>query len=191
MPVRLVLATLLLLPVGLNEALAQQQTGRGNPLELGGVVSPILTINSERVFSESAFGRRVAAEVEAKSAKLSSENRQIEADLAAEEQVLTNRRAVMPAREFRALADAFDKKVQQTRQTQAAKSRALAQLLDQEREIFLAAAAPILEKLMNEAGATVILERRSVFVSSSAIEITDAAIALLDKTLGRGKDINP
>ena len=36
--------------------------------------------------------------------------------------------------------------------------------------------------------AAVILERRSVFVSASAIEITDDAIALLDETLGSGAD---
>ena len=39
---------------------------------------------------------------------------------------------------------------------------------------------------MREAGAAVILERRSVFVSLNAIDITADAIALLDETLGSG-----
>ena len=86
------------------------------------------------------------------------------------------------------LANTFDQKVQTTRQEQAAKGRALNELLDQERDVFLTAAAPVLERLMREANAAVILERRSVFVSASAIEITDDAIALLDETLGSGAD---
>ena len=97
-------------------------------------------------------------------------------------------RETMIAEDFRALADAFDQKVQQTRAAQSAKGRALNSLLDEEREIFLNAAAPVLERLMREADAAVILERRSVFVSATAIEITDEAIALLDETLGSGAD---
>ena len=88
---------------------------------------------------------------------------------------------------FRSLADDFDEKVQTIRRAQAAKSRALNALLDEEREVFLTAAGPVLERLMRSAGAGVILERRSVFVSASAIEITDAAIDLLNETIGSGE----
>lgn len=165
-----------------------QQTSTGQSFGRGTVISPVLTIDSERMFLESAFGRRVAAEIEALSAELASENRGIEADLEAEERELTEVRATMDPEEFRALADAFDQKVQQTRLAQAAKGRALNAQLDEEREVFLNAAAPVLEQLMREADAAVILERRSVFVSASAIEITDNAIALLNETLGDGGD---
>ncbi|MFK7835596.1 MAG: OmpH family outer membrane protein [Sulfitobacter sp.] len=163
-----------------------QQTGAG--LGLGSVISPVLTIDSERLFLESAFGRRVAAEVEAQGAELQTENRQIETDLEAEEQQLTEVRATLTSEEFRTRANAFDEKVQRIRQAQAAKGRALNEKLDAEREVFLNAAAPVLERLMREADAAVILERRSVFVSASAIEITDDAIALLDETLGSGAE---
>ena len=156
------------------------------PQSRGTLISPILTIDTERVFAESAFGRRVASEVESQGAALSAENRQIEAALAAEEVRLTELRPTMAPEEFRVLADAFDQKVQSTRQAQAAKSRALNQLVDNEREVFLSAAGPVLEELMREAEAAVILERRSVFVSANAIDITDAAIARLDETLGTG-----
>lgn len=168
-----------------SQVSAQSGPGGGG-LGLGAVISPILTIDSDRLFVESAFGKRVVAEIEGKSNSLAQENRQIEADLEAEERALTELRADTAAEEFRALADSFDEKVQETRTTQAAKGRALTEQLDMEREVFLTAAAPVLERLMRDSGATVILERRSVFVSVSAIEITDAAIALLDETLGSG-----
>ncbi len=155
---------------------------------IGVIQSPILTIDSDRVFNESAFGLRVAAEIDAKSAELSAENRTIESDLEAEEEQLTIQRKAMTAEAFRELADAFDEKVQLTRRTQATKGRALNDLVDQEREVFLNAAGPVLEELMRDTGAAVILERRSVFVSANAIDITNEAIERLNASVGSGKN---
>ncbi|UWR20886.1 OmpH family outer membrane protein [Sulfitobacter sp. S190] len=163
------------------------------PLEQGRSVvrSPVLTVDSERLFLESAFGVRVANEVERLGNDLARENREIEAQLASEEQDLTDRRATMAPEDFRPLADAFDARVQDTRQEQAAKGRALNQRLDTERGVFLQAAAPVLERLMIEAGAAVILEKRTVFLSLNSVDITSDAIAELDKTLGEGPSAAP
>ncbi len=154
--------------------------------ELGIPSSAILTIASERLYAESAFGRRVADEIEVKSEALAAENRRIEEELTAEEQELTLRRPEMTPDAFRPLADAFDKKVQEIRRTQDAKARALAQQNEEERLRFLQAASPILTDLMRESGAGVILERSSVFLSASAIDLTDLAISRLNATLGDG-----
>lgn len=156
-------------------------------LPRGTVVSPILTIDSDRVFLESDFGQRVIQDIEAKSEQLTAENRRIELALEAEERDITEKRANLPADEFRTLANAFDEKVQQIRRDQAEKGEALNDTLDQEREVFLNAAAPVLGQLMRDAGAVVILERRSVIVSATAVDITDNAIALLNQTLGSGE----
>lgn len=168
-------------------AFAQQATSEP-PLNRGTIVSPVLTIDTDRLFRDSDFGKRVVAEVEATGTKLAIENRRIEADLEAEEKRLTTVRTTMEPDAFRALANAFDEKVQQTRSEQAAKSRALNARLDQEREIFERAALPVLEQLMRKSDAAVILDLRAVFVSASAIEITDDAIALLNETLGSGTE---
>ncbi|GLQ26499.1 OmpH family outer membrane protein [Sulfitobacter pacificus] len=165
-----------------------QQARSDTTLNRGSIVSPILTIDSDRLFLDSDFGKRVVAEVEAKGTELASENRKIEADLEAEEKRLTSVRATMTPEEFRTLANEFDEKVQQTRQVQATKGRALNALLDQERAVFERAAGPVLERLMRSAEAAVILDLRSVFVSASAIEITDDAISLLNETLGSGAE---
>ena len=145
------------------------------------VQSPILTIDSDRIFNESAFGLRVARDVEVQSSVLAAENRKIEAELEDEERLLTDQRNTLDT-------TAFDQKVQKTRAAQAAKGRSLNQMVDQERSLFLNAAVPVLEELMQDAGAAVILERLSVFVSANAIDITDEAIKRLDATLGCGKN---
>lgn len=154
---------------------------------IGMVQSPILTIESDRLFAESAFGQRAAQDYEAASAVLAAENRRIEAELMAEEQELTERRAEMDPTGFRALADAFDEKVQTIRREQDGKARALQQSQEASRGTFLRAAAPVLEALMIEAGAAVILERSSVFLSANVSDITDLALERINETLGTGQ----
>jgi Skp family chaperone for outer membrane proteins len=188
---RRALIPLVMMLAGVTPGLAQQapvaepQTNTPAPAR-GGVISPVLTIDSERLFHDSAFGQRVTREIEVESEQLATENREIEAALEAEERDLTEKRSQMKPAQFRLLADAFDEKVQRTRAEQAAKNRALSEALDLERERFLSAAAPVLEQLMRNSDAAVILERRRVFVSSSVIEVTDEAIALLDEAIGTG-----
>ena len=91
--------------------------------------------------------------------------------------------------EFRKLADAFDAKVQDIRSRQDAKARALSQRHDEARGRFYEAAQPVLARLMREAGAGVILERSSVFLSANATDITDVAITRIDAAIGDGLEL--
>lgn len=158
----------------------------GSAQQLGVAQSAILTIETDRMFSDSAFGRRTANEIEADSAVLAAENRRIEADLMAEEKELTARRAEIEPDAFRTLADAFDEKVQSIRKAQDAKARALNQRAEKARVEFLNTARPVLEALMRESGAGVILERSNVFLSANATDITDRAISRIDAAIGDG-----
>ncbi len=154
----------------------------------------ILTISTDRMFAGSAFGQRIARVIEVQSAVLAAENRRIEAELTQEEQALTKQRPEMDAQTFRALADEFDQKVQLNRAAQDAKARELNQIGDTARAEFLSTARPILEALMREAGAGVILERANVFLSANSTDITDLAIARIDAVIGDGTvvpDTNP
>ena len=144
------------------------------------VQSPILTIDSERLFLDTILGQKIAAEIEAAGAALQERNDQIASELEAEELELTQKRADMSPEQFRAVADAFDEKAQRIRTERAAELRALNQRLEDERLAFLRAAEPILESIMLEAGAAVVLEQRSVFISSLAVDITSVAIARID-----------
>ena len=177
--VTLICTTLIVTGLIFGAASAQAQ-------QLGMPKSAILTISTDRLFVDSAFGQRIAREVEAESAVLAAENRRIEAELTAEEQDLTKRRPDMASDSFRALADAFDEKVHSNREEQDAKARTLNQIGDTARVEFLQAARPVLEALMRESGAGVILERSSVFLSANATDITDLAIDRIDTVIGDG-----
>jgi len=152
----------------------------------GVAASPILTIESERLFSESLFGKRVAAEIEAEKAVLAAENRRIEAELEEEEKSLTEQRPTLEAETFRKLADAFDEKVQTFRSTQEAKVRALSQREEAEQRAFLQAIAPVLERLVIDNQVAVILEKGTVFYASNAIDITSETLRRIDARIGDG-----
>ena len=148
--------------------------------------SPVLTLDQDRLFRSSAYGKRIAAEIEKALRDLAIENREIEARLAAEEQDLTTRRPTLPATDFRALADDFDARVVAIRRTQDEKQVALNTRRDTERQNFYQAAAPILGALVREAGAVAILDTRAVFLSADRIDVTDEAIARIDARMGDG-----
>jgi Skp family chaperone for outer membrane proteins len=141
---------------------------------------PVLTIDADRLLAESALGRALSDEVEEAARRLAEENRRIEAELLAEERALTERRSMMSSDEFRPMADAFDEKVQRLRAEQDEKERALAELREDGRQRFFQQAVPILSEIVRERGALVLLDRRDVFLSADAIDITDAAIAGMD-----------
>lgn len=175
------------------EAQQPWQLGRpdlGSELQLGAPRSGILTIVPDRLFANSAFGQRVAQEIEAEGAVLTAENRIIEAELRAEEQELTERRSSMEPSAFRTLADAFDRKVQETRALQDNKLRDINLIRETARREFFAASLPVLEQIMLETGAGAILDHSTVFLSSDAVDITDLAIARINKVLGDGSNDN-
>lgn len=153
--------------------------------------SPILIIDTERLFKDSAFGRRVAEEVEAESALLAAENQRIMADLTAEESDLTQRRPGMEPEAFRTLANAFDERAQTIRREQRQKLLNLQQKQETGQALFFATAQPVLQSLMREAGASVILERGTTVLFLPSSDVTDQAIQRVDAALGRGPETLP
>ncbi len=146
------------------------------------VQSPVLVIKQDAFFEGSALGKAARAQLDTATQALLAENRRIEAGLEAEERALTERRPTLAADEFRALADAFDRKVEGIRTAQDAKSRAITADFDAARQGFLRAALPVLAAIMRERGAAVILDQQVVVVRLDAVDITAEAIARMDAT---------
>ena len=162
------------------------------PAQTSGVgSSPVVTLDQDRLFAESGFGKAVNAQADADSRNLAAEFRKIEAALEAEERSLTAQRAILPPEDFRKLADEFDTRVEEVRKAQDGRSRALLRRQEDDRKRFFEAALPVLGKLMEEIGAVAILDRNAIVLSFDRIDITDAAIARLDADLGNGALVPP
>jgi Skp family chaperone for outer membrane proteins len=145
--------------------------------------SPILTLDEDRFFVESAFGKAAVERERTATAALEQENKRIEAELVAEELALTELRKTLPPEEFATRAEAFDTKVERIREEQDAKARVLIEAREGDRREFREVALPILAELLNEKGALVILDRVTVILPSPAIDITDEAIAKVNAAL--------
>ena len=148
--------------------------------------SPILTVDQDRLYATSAWGRRAQAELEARSRALQAENERIAAELEDEDAALTELRKSLPADEFRARADAFDERVQRLRRDRDAAGRALIDDADADRVRFLEAVLPVFTAMMAERGAVVVLDRRTVFLGADSVDVTAAMIARIDAEVGDG-----
>lgn len=148
--------------------------------------APVLMVDRNRLFVESAFGRAAEARFQAESQDLIAENLRLEQALEAEERDLTDRRATLEADAFQALAAEFDAKTEAIRAAQDAKSRAITAKREEDRQRFLQAAVPVLGEIMREAGAVAIFDKDMVILSLRGVDITEAAIALIDAQLGDG-----
>ncbi|CAD0185697.1 Outer membrane protein [Ruegeria sp. THAF57] len=157
--------------------------------QLGVPQTAVLTISSERLFADSEFGQRVLREIEAEGTLLAEENERIVAELSREEKDLTEQRAELPPEDFRPLAEAFDEKVQSHRDGQRAKLDALARRSEEAQQMFFELIQPVLIDLLRESGATVIIERSSVFLSSDRTDVTESAIARINVVIGDGSTI--
>lgn len=146
--------------------------------------SPVLTLDQDRMYTASAFGKRVQADLQQSSRLLSDENRKIESALEEEESRLTLERADMDPAEFRKLATDFDERVTGIRRAQAAKSDNIRKQAEAERARFFELAFPILLELVEETGAVAVLNNAAVIFSIRQIDITDVVIERIDASVG-------
>lgn len=174
-PVLLALA--LMLP---GQGALAQEAAQETPAGAAQPVPVVLTLDQERFFNESAWGRAIGARAEAERQQLMAENRRIEEALQQEEQALTDRRALVPPAEFTRLAADFDTRVEGIRAAQEAKARALIEQRDAERRAFSAAAVPVLQLVLDESGASAILVSGAVIMATRAADITQTAIQRMD-----------
>ncbi len=172
-------------------ALMQAVPNAAQGQDVGAVQSEILVLDPDRLFADSLVGQRLTSQYQAERDALIANNREIEAELRAEEQALTDARKTMTAAEFRAEADAFDAKVRSIRAENDRKARDL----ERGREIaplsLMRVAEPILVQVMRDTGGKIILDNRQVLLRADVIDITDLAIARIDAQIGDGSGVMP
>ncbi|WP_157970936.1 OmpH family outer membrane protein [Pseudogemmobacter bohemicus] len=143
----------------------------------------LLTLNQAALFEKSAWGAAAMRAAEQAASALSAENRTIEAALEKEELGLTEKRGQITAEEFSALARDFDRKVEEFRQTQDAKLRAINRKLDEDRKTFVELSVPLMAELLDEYGAVAIIADDILILSRSSADVTQRAIELMNQRL--------
>ena len=149
----------------------------------------ILTVDQEAIYRRSRWGQRAEAEIAEQSRKVAADNDTAFAALVADEDALTRARATLDPAEFRRRATAFDERVTAVRQERDDARLALARQADRDRALFFQAAGPVLTSVMEQRGALLVLDQRTVLISAETIDVTAATIAALDAALGDGSEI--
>lgn len=170
-------------------AIAQQGPGFSLGETVGAALGDGLVLRSvdeERLFRDSRFGQRVQAEIDAASRALEDENAALLAELTAREEELTGLRETLSPEEFRAQAEAFDQRADTIRQDQAQKLARFSQFEESERRRFFARTGAILQQVLQEEGAQILIAARAVIIGIPEMDMTGAAIEAIDDALGDG-----
>lgn len=144
---------------------------------------PILTLDQDRLFRQSAWGSAAIHRAEQAAQALNAENREIEASLESEERELTERRNGLAPEAFAKLAEAFNLKAEEYRHSQDAKSREISRALDEDRKRFFELAGPVLVELLSRHGAVAIVANEALILALSSADVTEEAVTLLDLRL--------
>jgi Skp family chaperone for outer membrane proteins len=182
----LVAATLGALAVTASPSLAQDQTPAQTPAQTGiGPVplpapSSVRILDQDRLLRASRLGQALLADLRAAEQALERENQILSDQLAAEERALTDLRGTLEPDEFRARADAFDRRVETIRAERGRLAQDLARRYDAEAQRFFQSALPILTRLMEDEGILAILNPEAVILGADRLDITDEAIRRLD-----------
>ena len=155
------------------------QTGAGDGFEAG-PASPVLIVNVDRIYRESAAGRAIA---EAEARLVREAEQELSArrdDLSALEQELADRRDRLSPAELQERTEAFRASVGELRELRRTRGVQIQKSVAAARAALKQALQPILIDLMREWRAAVMLDARNVVLSASALDITDEAIKRLD-----------
>ncbi len=147
---------------------------------------PVATIDQERLFADSLFGKVFNEKLRKDANALDEENTRIAKELTNEETALTEKRKELTNEEFRKLAAIFNDKVEIIRRDQALKQKNLNAERVQGQLAFFVKAKPIIVDLMNELGILFILNDQAIFMGGNSGDITSTAIERIDQVLGAG-----
>ena len=152
---------------------------------LGSEKSSLFTVDMGKLFRSSDFGKNVILINNIARQSLQNENEELELELLSEEKALSELRKTLSLDEFRPKAIKFDEKVSIIRTEQGKKEENLNNKARQEESEFYKAIYPLLYELLLDRGGLVLIDQRNVILWDSSVDITDAAIELINQSLGK------
>lgn len=143
----------------------------------------VLVVDPVAIQNRSAAAQSIRTQLDARRAELRSNFDATRQKLRAEEAALVELRAQLPAtrEEFDRRASEFERRVREFRGAEAAEGAKLNRVVSAANADLQAALRPVLNEIMEERGAELILDARTVVASASALDVTEDVIARLDQ----------
>ena len=152
--------------------------------------SVLFTVDMSKLLRSSDFGKNIIAVNNAARQNLQNENNNLEEKLLIEEKELSELRKKISIDEFRPKALEFDKKVTIIRKGQREKEENLNKKVRREESDFYKKIYPILYELLIERGGLVLIDQRNAVLWDNSVDLTDDAIAVINRVLGSGIKTN-
>ena len=138
--------------------------------------SQVLVLDIRRALNESNAGQLILEKYKAAIIALNNEFNILQTELIAEEQELRDLRSSMEVSEFVKLAESFDQKSTQAREEYRLRKQAIDDELNENTDRLARILSQYAGEVMEEKGATVVLMKNQVIVSSNAIDITSGVM---------------
>ena len=152
--------------------------------------SVLFTVDMSKILRSSDFGKNIIAVNNAARQNLQNENNNLEEKLLIEEKELSELRKILSIDEFRPKALEFDKKVTIIRKGQREKEENLNKKVRREETDFFRKIYPILYELLIERGGLVLIDQRNAILWDNSVDLTDDAIAVINRVVGSGIKTN-
>jgi len=179
---RIALAAALSLTFGTGVVLAQPKPGGGSPPQSGGPTK-VLVIDRNAILLASKVGKDIVRQVNGYRQSAEKEFRAEGESLQKEGQGLRQQIAILAPdvknkkiRDFQAKQNAFERKVE-------SRQGLIQGGVYQARKQVEAALGPILQGIMQERGANLLIDRSAVVLGANSMDITPLAVQRLDKKL--------
>ncbi len=171
------LQILLVLPFFIFLQLAPTKTLADYPETVVGV------IDLNYILSESKAAKDAAKQIEEIAIKIEEEIKETDQNLINEQNEIMESQQIMAPAVFEEKMKEYEKKIQNYNTSRQEKLMSIDLLVSDSRNSVLNALKPILEKISNEQGITILLEKNSVILNAENMDITEEAMKYLNKEL--------
>ena len=171
------LQILLILPFFIFLQLTPTKTLADYPETVVGV------IDLNYILSESKAAKDAAKQIEEIAIKIEEEIKETDQNLIDEQNEIIESQQIMAPAVFEEKMKEYEKKIQNYNTSRQEKLMSIDLLVSDSRNSVLNALKPILEKISNEQGITILLEKNSVILNAENMDITEEAMKYLNKEL--------
>ena len=140
-------------------------------------------IDFAKVLNTSKPGAEAQKNLKSKFKSNSQKFKKLEQDIRKEEAEIISQKNVLSAEEYKKKLETLRKKVADMQRKKQESLNSTAESRNAAKKSLLEAVNPILEKYTAEKGIKIIIDKQSVVLGVSSLEITDQIIAILNKEL--------
>lgn len=141
----------------------------------------ILIVDRDRALSESEPARRIAESEQAERLALRSLNQQLQIELETEEAEIAAMREASSKEQFEERVRAFNIRVRNARQTSQTNIEAFRRRFEDARRGLSDMLPPILQQILQERGASLILDAATVLAAKPGADVTEEVIRRLNE----------